>query len=689
MPKFELSKWYMDCVSESGDVVVAYLAELRWGRIRVPYASVLVGRVGEAPTLLSTVRASPRPEPTVGMLSWACPALRVAGCWTSLATPVGVTVFESNEGRVEWRCHQPRARAEITVGGRPVCGMGYAEHLRLTIEPWRMPIDELRWGRFVGQRHSLIWIDWRGAHAKRVVLLDGSDVGASHLDERGVAGERGDVRLTIGEGRVLRSGSIGETVLSSVPGLRRFPSRILAVNETKWCAPGTLEGAQGRDHGWVIHEVVRWPVAEPVRTSAAWVGKVLYGLLFAAVLPWLLVAWAKATEAVVRAPPWHAPFVGLALSTTGAVCMIAGWAALWRHGGGLPMNAFPPPRHVTRGIYGLLAHPIYTGFALVCFGVSIAAGSRSGLWLVSPVVVLASVALVLGYVRHDLRARFPGARASPWLGLPPEDDASPSLSERLSACVLALGPWLLASATHARATDAGVLILALGAPFVVPSRRELRRLVVHALLALPLAIPLHLLLPALAPSARTVLALLAADGWASRTPGARPGWRGLGLLLSSRDLAPGNGGVGGVLASVGAFSLVVNAGAVWSWLRNLTERLANSWREGRVGPIRIINHGVWAALGTSGGIAIIGTLIGPGHLATVALAAFASLACAALWAQWVEGSPSLLRPYGFYGGLLGVCLAAFGGPLFGTPVWLLLGTYAVAGPYVQAMGRLR
>jgi prolipoprotein diacylglyceryltransferase len=39
--------------------------------------------------------------------------------------------------------------------------------------------------------------------------------------------------------------------------------------------------------------------------------------------------------------------------------------------------------------------------------------------------------------------------------------------------------------------------------------------------------------------------------------------------------------------------------------------------------------------------------------------------------------------------VLGICLAAFAGPLFGTPVWLLLGGYAVAAPYVQAMGRLR
>jgi protein-S-isoprenylcysteine O-methyltransferase Ste14 len=689
MPNFELSKWYMDCVSEAGDVVVAYRAELRWRRIRLLFASVLVGRAGEVPTSLSTVRASAEPELIRRALSWSCPALGVEGRWHSLAAPVGDTMFESEKGRVEWLCHQPRGDAEITVGGRSVRGLGYAEHVKMTIEPWRMPIDELRWGRFVGQHHSLVWIDWRGGYSKRLVLLDGSDVGPCLIDDSGVTGDPGTLKLSIDEGRVLRSGSLGKTALARVPRLGRFPARILAVEETKWCAPGTLDGAPGRDHGWVIHEVVRWPAGEPSRPTTQWVGKVLYGLFFAVLLPVLLVAWAGATAAAVHAPGWRAPFVGSALAAAGAVLIVAGWASLWRHGGGLPMNAFPPPRHVTLGVYALLAHPIYAGFTASCFGVSVALGSPSGLWLVSPAVALASVALVLGYEAHDLRARFPGARPSPWLGLPEGDDAPPRFPERLSALILGLGPWLVAAAVHARATDAGVFALALGAPLVAFGRRDLRRLVVHALLAVPLVLPLHLVLPFVTPSARTMLALLAADAIASRMPRARIGWRGLALALSARDLAPQGAGVVGVLASVGAFSLVVNAAGVWSALRKLTERVANSWQEKRVGPVRIINHGVWAGLGTFGGVAIVGTLVGPVHLGMVVFAAFASLVCSALWAQWVEGSPSLLRPYGFYGGLLGVCAAALASPLFGMPVWLLLGAYAVAGPYVQAMGRIR
>jgi hypothetical protein len=285
--------------------------------------------------------------------------------------------------------------------------------------------------------------------------------------------------------------------------------------------------------------------------------------------------------------------------------------------------------------------------------------------------------------------RFSGATHSPWLGLPPDDDARPSVLERLSAYVLALAPWLVASAGSVRALDWGVYLLALGAPLRVGARKQLRTLVVRALLAMPVVLGVHLLFPALTPSSRIVLALLAADGWASRSPRSRLAWRLLALTLAGRDIAIPNVGLPGVATSVAAYALVANAAVYWQRLRGLTEHLANSWREVRVGRVRIINHGAWAAAGTFGGIVIIGTLIGPEHLPAILLAAFAALVGSALWAQWIEGSPALLRPVGFYGGLLGICLASLTGPWLGTPVWLLLGAYVVAGPYVQAMGRLR
>jgi hypothetical protein len=107
------------------------------------------------------------------------------------------------------------------------------------------------------------------------------------------------------------------------------------------------------------------------------------------------------------------------------------------------------------------------------------------------------------------------------------------------------------------------------------------------------------------------------------------------------------------------------------------------------GPVRVINHGLYAGLGAFLSLSIAGVLAGPGHESALMLAAGAAVAGAALWAQYIEGSPQLLRPYGFYGGLLGGTLGALIAPFFSTSVWLLLAAFSAGGPWAQALGRLR
>ncbi|HEX4802696.1 MAG TPA: prolipoprotein diacylglyceryl transferase family protein, partial [Myxococcaceae bacterium] len=73
----------------------------------------------------------------------------------------------------------------------------------------------------------------------------------------------------------------------------------------------------------------------------------------------------------------------------------------------------------------------------------------------------------------------------------------------------------------------------------------------------------------------------------------------------------------------------------------------------------------------------------------VVLAAFISLMCAGLWAQLVEGSAVLSRPFGFYGGICGIAIGGLVAPVVGTSPWLVLAAWSVAAPWVQAVGRIR
>jgi prolipoprotein diacylglyceryltransferase len=62
---------------------------------------------------------------------------------------------------------------------------------------------------------------------------------------------------------------------------------------------------------------------------------------------------------------------------------------------------------------------------------------------------------------------------------------------------------------------------------------------------------------------------------------------------------------------------------------------------------------------------------------------------AGMWAQLVEGSPQLLRPYGYFGSVVTVFMLATVAGLAGRDPWLLLSAMAVGGCITQVLGRLR
>jgi hypothetical protein len=471
-------------------------------------------------------------------------------------------------------------------------------------------------------------------------------------------------------------------------------------------------------------------------------GKVLYALLFAVVLPVLLVAWAAGSADAVPLRPVHSVWAGGLLAAVGVALSLSGMHALWVHGGGLPMNAFPPPVYVSRGAFAFVAHPIYTGFVAACAGVAIAAGSSSGLWLVTPLVALGCAALVLGYERLDLHARLGSVPTSPWLSLPPDSTEAPSAAQRGAAWGLVLLPWAVAyeaivwlgASPDARSSAlpfesslpvvewtetvyasayAGVAL----APWVARSCRDLRRFMSAGLLSMAVVFPVYLALPLVAPprpfsphsplgvllsferawdspaaafpSFHAIWAVLAARLYAAGRPRvAQVAW-GWALAVCASCITTGMHTIADVVAALAVVVCVTRAGRLWRWARDLAERTANSWREWSLGPVRLINHGVYAGLGSFFAFAIVALLVGRGHAAAVGVAGLGALVGSALWAQLIEGSPRLSRPYGFFGGLLGICAGALVAPRLDVPVWQMLGAACVAGPWVQSMGRLR
>jgi hypothetical protein len=259
---FSLSKWYGDVVSAEGNVLIAYSAELRWPPLSVSYESTLQRTGAGACKFRSSIRRHDAPIlDDSGVARWDSAHLEFSGAWIPRCSAIEARLLADDEGEIVWSCHLPAAIASIRMkNGTELTGTGYLEHLSMSIPPWRLPIRELRWGRFISPDVALVWIDWTGGLVKRIGLRNGQPVALTMVTDHELRSEDG-TRLILDRSWILRTGELGSTALRSVPGLGRFaPARVLALDETKWRSWGELSrDGVNVSSGWAIHEVVKWP----------------------------------------------------------------------------------------------------------------------------------------------------------------------------------------------------------------------------------------------------------------------------------------------------------------------------------------------------------------------------------------------------------------------------------------------
>jgi protein-S-isoprenylcysteine O-methyltransferase Ste14 len=456
-------------------------------------------------------------------------------------------------------------------------------------------------------------------------------------------------------------------------------------------------------------------------------GKTLYGSLFVLGLPALLFLWAAGARNNVAMPVYGGPLLGSAFVLGGLGLMTKAMLELKRIGGGLPMNAYPPPNLVVQGTFRWIPHPIYTAFIAVCLGASMIARSAAGLWLVTPAMALGCAALVIGYERLDLQRRFGQTLHL----LPAAEDAPVTGGDWIRYQFGVALPWLALYLFTIHIPEHGVAfrfgfeknlpifswttviyestyVTAALAPLFARTRRDLRRLMISVWAAMAVVFPFYWIFPSAAPRRP-----LPAAGWSASLlflerntyppAAALPSFHVLWAIFVGRLWRPRRLGIAyaaavavscvttgmhyipDVLAAVVIAPALLEPQRAWKRVRRAAEILANSWKEWRIGPVRVINHGFYAGAAAFVQVAIVSAAAGSGREWKVLATAAAGLAGAALWAQWLEGSSRLRRPFGFYGGFIGVAIAC----LFFEERWILLAGHCLGAPWMQAIGRLR
>lgn len=471
--------------------------------------------------------------------------------------------------------------------------------------------------------------------------------------------------------------------------------------------------------------------------------KVLYGLLFVGAVPALLVLWARLTDKLIVLPVPGNILTGYILLAAGVLLLVSGMLYLVIVGKGLPMNAFPPTRFVKKGIYAFTRHPIYSGAVLISFGLSIIFHSASGFWLVSPLFTLMTVAYVAGFENEKTESHFGKPDLPVFMSLPSSDNLKPSLKERLSAYLLFVLPWLaivLLIRIAGKPVDAvfanlpfednwpvweftGIFCFVnfpfvLAVPAAMKTRAQLRSYITDMWFALILMLLFFLFSPLVVmqkeyipqslfgrlivfnrlPGIHAVgliayqvsWAFIAASHFASTFKHLRWFLYLTAVLISASYITTGSSSLAGVAAGFVLFLMVCYRQHIWNFIRMMSERLANSWREWRIGPVRIINHGFYGGFAGLTGTLIAGCFLGRQYAFMGFLIMILVIVGAGLWAQFIEGSPKLLRPYGYYGGLTGGLIACLlSSWIFSVNIWFLLGSMVMSAPWIQAAGRLR
>ncbi len=381
-------------------------------------------------------------------------------------------------------------------------------------------------------------------------------------------------------------------------------------------------------------------------------GKILYGSLFMVVLPALLIAWAKLTNNIILLPVPENKILIFTAIVIGSIFFIGGMHNLWHFGKGLPMNAYPPKFFVRNGVYAICKNPIYFGTVLLSFGISAYLNSSSGFWLISPLLILMVIAYTLGFENEKTEKHFGPQTFKPFLSLSEDSEKSLTNKEIFSTFFTVFIPCLLVyGAIIFLGLEKNVFYflpytLIICVPFILKTEKQLRNFSINSLLFTVTSALIYFIAPF--PSIRFMISAF------------------LGYMLVSNKIL------------------------IWDSLRSTSETVANSWKEWNFGQVRVINHAFYAGIATFLGALIASSFFGEANAPAAFIIGFCSILGAALWAQSIEGSPSMLRPFGYYGGILGAILGSFFVSIyFKLDINTVLAATTISAPWVQIFGRFR
>ena len=254
---FHLRKLYFDCIDPEGNCFILYQARLKFSFLNLAYSGLIYSGAGEKTIERSSFTKTSIPS-GIKSLGLHFPWLDIKARAENADSTLSLLLYEDNRGSINWSCHHPKTRARIEYKGKIYHGLGYAETLDLGIRPWKLPIDELRWGRFLSDKDSIIWIHWKGSYPLNQLFCNGELFEDAVFGEDRVSFDQGRAKVVFHKPEVIRRGKLSN-ILATVPWLKIiFSSRILNTVEHKYKSRSSFTRNNETVNGWALFETVIW-----------------------------------------------------------------------------------------------------------------------------------------------------------------------------------------------------------------------------------------------------------------------------------------------------------------------------------------------------------------------------------------------------------------------------------------------
>lgn len=261
---FLVEKWFLDFIADNGEAMIFYSAILKWRKWKIPYTSWLHFSPEGDTILKSRFKDTQLPVKNNYHISWADHRFGVEGHWKPVSTPLSTRLFESENGCLDWQCYQPASEVRLKLGSKELLGKGYAEKLTLTIPPWKIQMNELRWGHYGSGRDTMVWVEILPNNDRKWLWVDGKRMEDFMISDDGITVPGLNLILELDKKAVLESDkkvfSVVKKIIRYLPGFNKIiPLPFLMAEACKWISNGTLKkNGEIVSSGASIHEYVNF-----------------------------------------------------------------------------------------------------------------------------------------------------------------------------------------------------------------------------------------------------------------------------------------------------------------------------------------------------------------------------------------------------------------------------------------------